>query len=127
MVAIRKWKVFIVDDELINVTLLRDVLEEQYQLSFATIALTHHERWNGDGYPAGLAGEEIPLIGRVVAVADVFDALTSGRPYKTAWELDRALEIMRKESGHHFDPQLIEAFFQVLPEILEIRQRWREH
>ncbi len=91
-----------------------------------TIALTHHERWDGGGYPEGLAGEDIPLVGRVAAVADVFDALTSGRPYKAAWALDKALDIMREESGHHFDPQLVEAFFRVLPEILVIRERWGE-
>jgi putative two-component system response regulator len=75
-----------------------------------TIARTHHERWDGSGYPAGLAGEEIPLIGRVVAICDVFDALLSVRPYKDAWTLDDALAEIRAQSGRHFDPSLVEPF-----------------
>jgi putative two-component system response regulator len=75
-----------------------------------TIARTHHERWDGSGYPAGLAGEAIPLIGRVVAICDVFDALLSVRPYKHAWTLDDALTEIRAQSGRHFDPQLVEPF-----------------
>jgi putative two-component system response regulator len=75
-----------------------------------TIALTHHERWDGSGYPAGLAGTEIPLIGRVVAICDVFDALLSVRPYKHAWTLDNALAEIRAQSGRHFDPNLVEPF-----------------
>jgi CHASE2 domain-containing sensor protein len=74
------------------------------------IALTHHERWDGSGYPAGLAGEEIPLIGRVVAICDVFDALLSVRPYKHAWTLDDTLAEIRAQSGRHFDPSLVEPF-----------------
>ena len=72
------------------------------------IALAHHERWDGSGYPAGQAGEEIPLSGRIVAVADVFDALTSQRCYKPAFAFEESLALMRKQSGRHFDPQLIE-------------------
>ena len=75
-----------------------------------TIARTHHERWDGSGYPAGLAGAEIPLIGRVVAICDVFDALLSVRPYKHAWTLDAALAEIRAQSGRHFDPSLVEPF-----------------
>jgi CHASE2 domain-containing sensor protein len=75
-----------------------------------TIALTHHERWDGSGYPAGLAGEQIPLIGRIVAICDVFDALLSVRPYKHAWTLDDALSEIRAQSGRHFDPNLVEPF-----------------
>ncbi len=75
------------------------------------IALTHHERWNGSGY-LGLKGEEIPLSGRIVAVADVFDALTSARSYKSAWTVEEALDLLRKESGHSFDPDVVEAFLQ---------------
>jgi CHASE2 domain-containing sensor protein len=70
------------------------------------IARTHHERWDGTGYPAGLAGEGIPLVGRICAVADVFDALTSPRPYKHAWTVDEALEEIAAQSGKHFDPRL---------------------
>ena len=74
------------------------------------IALTHHEHWDGSGYPHGLAGEAIPIAGRIVAVADVFDALTHERPYKTAWSPDDAITEMRTQSGRHFDPQVLEAF-----------------
>jgi HD-GYP domain-containing protein (c-di-GMP phosphodiesterase class II) len=74
------------------------------------IAASHHERWNGSGYPAGLAGEEIPLPGRIVAIADVFDALTHERPYKQAWPVDRAVAEILAQSGEHFDPALVDAF-----------------
>jgi putative two-component system response regulator len=77
------------------------------------IALTHHERWDGSGYPAGLKGEAIPMSGRIVAVADVFDALINKRPYKDAWPPDQALAEIRKQSGLHFDPQIVEAFDSV--------------
>jgi putative two-component system response regulator len=75
-----------------------------------TIARTHHERWDGMGYPAGLPGEQIPLFGRICAIADVFDALTSRRPYKEAFPLDRAIAILREGSGTHFDPRLLDLF-----------------
>jgi HD-GYP domain-containing protein (c-di-GMP phosphodiesterase class II) len=74
------------------------------------IALTHHERWDGSGYPAGLSGAAIPLAGRIVAVADVFDALTHARPYKPAWSFATAVEEMVAGSGSHFDPRVIDAF-----------------
>lgn len=91
-----------------------------------SIALTHHEKWDGSGYPNGLAGEAIPLEGRIVAIADVFDALTSVRPYKPAWPVEEALEFLRRESGRHFDPQLVELFLGILPAILEVKERWAE-
>jgi putative two-component system response regulator len=90
----------------------------------ATIAYTHHEKWDGNGYPRALKGEEIPLPGRIAAVADVFDALTSARPYKPAWKLEDALELMKTNRGAHFDPNLVDAFFDALPEVLEIRSRF---
>ena len=90
------------------------------------IALTHHEKWDGSGYPNGLKGEEIPLAGRIVAIADVFDALTSVRPYKPAWPVDEAVDLLRRESGRHFDPELVELFLGQLPLILEIKERWAE-
>jgi HD-GYP domain-containing protein (c-di-GMP phosphodiesterase class II) len=80
----------------------------------ATIALSHHEKWDGSGYPRGLAGEEIPVEGRIVAVADVFDALTSDRVYRTAYSVEHAVEMMRGQRGLHFDPQLLDAFLEVL-------------
>jgi len=76
----------------------------------ARIALTHHERWDGTGYPLGLAGEDIPLEGRITAVADVFDALSSRRPYKPAYPVDKCFEIIIEESGTHFDSQIVAAF-----------------
>ena len=90
----------------------------------ATIAHTHHEKWDGNGYPRALKGEEIPLPGRIAAVADVFDALTSARPYKPAWKLEDALDLMKTNRGAHFDPNLVDAFFDALPEVLEIRTRF---
>ena len=86
------------------------------------IALTHHEKWDGSGYPQKLKGENIPLEGRIVAIADVFDALVSVRPYKGAVPLDDALKYMYEQSGRHFDPTLIEAFKRAIPEILRIRE-----
>jgi putative two-component system response regulator len=90
------------------------------------IALTHHEKWDGSGYPAGLVGEEIPLYGRIVAVADVFDALTSERPYKPAWSLDSACNFLRENAGTHFDPKCVEAFFAGWDEVLDIHQRFQD-
>jgi putative two-component system response regulator len=90
----------------------------------ASIALTHHEKFDGSGYPQGLKGEAIPILGRVVAVADVFDALTSARPYKAAWELDRARAYLRENAGLHFDPACVDAFEQAWDEVLEIRVRY---
>lgn len=90
------------------------------------VALTHHEKWDGSGYPRGLKGDEIPIEGRIVALADVFDALTSERPYKSAWSVEATLELLHRESGKHFDPELVELFMSRLPEILEIKRQWRE-
>jgi putative two-component system response regulator len=84
------------------------------------IALTHHEKWDGTGYPQGLRGEDIPLAGRICALCDVFDALTSERPYKTAWSVEEALAEIDRLSGIDFDPRLVALFKQILPEILEI-------
>jgi len=83
------------------------------------IALTHHERWDGKGYPNGISGEQIPLCGRIVSLADVFDALVSKRCYKEAFALEIALEIMRFEDGKHFDPAVASAFFSILPNLLK--------
>jgi HD-GYP domain-containing protein (c-di-GMP phosphodiesterase class II) len=80
------------------------------------IALTHHERWDGSGYPAGLSGAAIPLVGRVVAVADVFDALTHSRPYKDAWPVADAVAEIRSQAGRQFDPDVVRAFTQVVCE-----------
>ncbi len=90
------------------------------------IALTHHEKWDGSGYPQELVGEEIPLFGRICALADVFDALTTKRPYKEAWPLDEALALITKDSGSHFDPALVDALMEMLPEILEIKETYSD-
>ncbi len=90
------------------------------------IALHHHEKWDGSGYPNKLKGEEIPLTARVVAIADVFDALTSHRPYKKAWPIEKAVALIQDSAGSHFDPQLVEAFMVALPQILEISLKYAE-
>ena len=92
----------------------------------AVIAYTHHEKWNGTGYPCGLSGEDIPLEGRITAAADVFDALTSERPYKRAFSLDEALGIIRKEAGSHFDPAVVEAFFAGIEEITQVHSEFSD-
>jgi putative two-component system response regulator len=91
-------------------------------LSMASqIALTHHERWDGSGYPIGLAGEEIPISGRIVAVADVFDALSNKRPYKPAFPIEKCFDILDEGSGTHFDPQVVQAFKNIREQIVQIR------
>jgi putative two-component system response regulator len=89
-------------------------------------ALTHHEKWDGSGYPRGLAGESIPIEGRVVAVADVFDALTSVRPYKRPWSNEEATDLIKSEAGRHFDPTVVEAFLRSLPDLLAVQKRYAD-
>ena len=96
-----------------------------FQLA-AEIAHCHHEYWDGNGYPRGLAGEDIPESARIVAIADVFDALTMKRPYKEAWPIERTLETMQAASGQQFEPRLIERFIGIMPQILEIKASWDE-
>lgn len=91
-----------------------------------SVALTHHEKWDGSGYPNGLAGDAIPIEGRIVAVADVFDALTSKRPYKEAWTVEDTMAFMKSQRGKHFEPKLITLLEQNLDEFLTIKQRWQE-
>jgi response regulator RpfG family c-di-GMP phosphodiesterase len=87
----------------------------------ATTAYEHHEKWNGTGYPRGLKGEEIHIYGRITALADVFDALGSARVYKPAWDDERIFKMFKEERGEHFDPQLVDIFFDNLEEFLKIR------
>lgn len=89
----------------------------------AIVAWQHHEKWDGTGYPQGLKGEAIHIYGRITALADVFDALSSARMYKEAWGMDRILGLIKEERGRHFDPQVVDAFFEQLPLLLEIRDR----
>jgi HD-GYP domain-containing protein (c-di-GMP phosphodiesterase class II) len=79
----------------------------QYLKGSTDIPYCHHEKWNGTGYPRGLVGEQIPLVARIFAVVDVWDALTSDRPYRKAWSKDKAIEYLRSQSGMHLDPQIV--------------------
>ncbi len=88
------------------------------------IAYTHHEKWDGSGYPQGLKGEQIPISGRLAAIADVFDALASVRPYKDAWPLERIIDYLQEQKGGHFDPNLVDLLMDNLDEIGEIRARF---
>ncbi len=92
----------------------------------AIVAYTHHEKWDGSGYPRRLKQENIPLIGRIIAVADVFDALTSARPYKDAWPVEEAVAEIWKSSGSHFDPALVVAFSKRIPEMLEVKRQFAD-
>jgi len=87
------------------------------------IALTHHEKWDGSGYPNGLSGESIPIEGRICAICDVFDALTSERPYKKAWSVEKAMMLIKEESGRHFDPSLVPLFDTILDDVLSYRSQ----
>ena len=90
------------------------------------IALSHHEKWNGSGYPNNLCGEDIPITGRIVALADVFDALTTERPYKRAWSVEDAMALLHEQSGIHFQPDLVDLFTDILDDILDIRAQHME-
>ena len=92
----------------------------------STIAITHHEKWDGTGYPLGLAGEAIPIEGRIAAVADVYDALSSKRPYKPAFPLAKCLSIMASERGHHFDPAVLDAFLNRIDEVLVYQREFAD-
>jgi putative two-component system response regulator len=101
--------------------------DESELLSMArVIALGHHEKWDGSGYPGGLQGEQIPLVGRIVALSDVFDALTSSRPYKKGWTLEAAMEYIDDNRGKHFDPHMVDLFQERLDDILAIRKQFTE-
>jgi two-component system response regulator RpfG len=92
----------------------------------ALIALGHHEKYDGSGYPNGLVGDHIPLCARIVAIADVYDALTSVRPYKSAWTSERAFEYVAAQAGRHFDPRLADAFAGMKKAVLQIQNEWRD-
>jgi response regulator RpfG family c-di-GMP phosphodiesterase len=92
----------------------------------AIVAHQHHEKWNGTGYPQGIAGEQIHIYGRITAIADVFDALASERVYKKAWELDRVIQLFKQERGHHFDPVLVDLFLNNLSEFVAIKEAYRD-
>ena len=92
----------------------------------AEIARYHHEKWDGSGYPAGLVGDGIPESARIVALADVFDALTMKRPYKEAWSIEDSMAEIRRGAGSHFEPRLANLFESILPELLRIKAEWPE-
>jgi putative two-component system response regulator len=109
----------------LGASIIGDHDNELMQMS-KEIALSHHEKWDGSGYPNGLKGEEIPLSGRIIAIADVFDALTTARPYKEAWTVEDAVKLIDENSGSHFDPSLVLVFHEVMPEILDIKEQYGE-
>jgi len=96
--------------------------EAKYLVLARQIAISHHEKWNGEGYPYKIKHENIPLAGRIVALSDVFDALTSRRPYKDPYPVDIACNIIKKESGQHFDPDIVDVFMDVMDEIIGIKK-----
>jgi putative two-component system response regulator len=100
--------------------------ESDILMTAKEIALSHHEKWDGSGYPKHLKGEEIPISGRIIMIADVFDALTTERPYKKAWSVEDAVKLINEHSGSHFDPALVTLFNQVLPSIIEIKNKYAE-
>jgi len=105
---------------------IRTSTSQQEFLEIAqTLAFTHHEKWDGSGYPSNLAGEDIPLLGRLMAIADVYDALVSDRLYKTAFPHDQAVEIIKNDSGSHFDPDLVEVFIGVADEFNNVAVQYK--
>ncbi len=107
----------------IGANILRDSPSPLIQLAH-TLALEHHEKWDGSGYPQGLKAEAITLEARIAAIADVFDALTSKRPYKDAWPTDKAFALLQEQAGKHFDPHLVELFLNLKDKILAIKQTY---
>ena len=110
------------------ITSAMDMVSEEssgYLNEARNLAYCHHEKWNGTGYPQHLAGEEIPLSARIMAVADVFDALVSRRSYKEPMTFEKAMEIIREGSGTHFDPNVVEAFLQAEDEVRKVAERHR--
>jgi putative two-component system response regulator len=91
------------------------------------VAISHHEHWDGGGYPNRLAGEDIPMVGRIVAIADVFDALTSVRPYKESWAVEDALAYLQEKSGTQFDPKLVPLFVENIDKVLAIKEQYFDH
>jgi putative two-component system response regulator len=105
---------------------IMDIQSSPLMTMAAQIALTHHERWDGTGYPLGLSGENIPLPGRITAVADVFDALSSKRPYKPAIPVEKCFQVIEEESGTHFDPRLVVAFLTARAAVIEARMEYAD-
>jgi HD-GYP domain-containing protein (c-di-GMP phosphodiesterase class II) len=108
---------------IIGASLFQDA-QSEFDAMAAEVTATHHERWDGTGYPVGLAGQDIPLWGRITAVADVYDALSCHRVYKSAWPEDEVLTEIRSQSGRQFDPEILECFFEALPNLKQIFERY---
>lgn len=117
-----EWKVMKLHSR-IGYDILNKSKSPVFQLA-AEIALNHHERWDGTGYPNGLAGEAIPESARIVAIADVFDALSMRRPYKEPWSIERIVPTLQKLEGNHLDKRLVAIFISIMPLILEIKDEW---
>ncbi|MDO9311601.1 MAG: HD domain-containing phosphohydrolase, partial [Nitrosomonas sp.] len=92
----------------------------------ASIALSHHEHWDGNGYPKQLKAASIPIEGRITAISDVFDALTTPRPYKEAWSIEKAVEYIKSKAGVQFDPQLVDLFIENIDKIIAIREQYKD-
>lgn len=108
-----------------HATIGADIIGEhgsELLITARNVALYHHEKWDGSGYPHGLKGEDIPIEARIAAICDVFDALTSPRPYKEAWPVEKAVGLLKDQAGKHFDPRLVDAFLEILPRIISYRQ-----
>jgi len=105
--------------------MLKNSHRELLQLA-ATVAYEHHEKWDGTGYPQGLKGEEIHIAGRITAIADVFDALGSERVYKKAWDDERIFDLFKEQRALHFDPKLVDIFFDNLDEFLKVREQFKD-
>jgi len=110
---------------LIGAEILANTNSELIKLAHS-VALHHHEKWDGTGYPAGIKGEAIPIEGRIVAVADVFDALTNKRPYKEAWPVDKTMDFFKEQRGKHFDPSIVDALVRELDHILQTVSQWQD-
>lgn len=117
-----EWEIMKTHSE-IGYRILRESDTPIFELA-ATIAHYHHEKWDGSGYPDGLSGESIPECARIVAITDVFDALTMLRPYKKVWSTEQAIATLRENAGKHFDPSMVEKFISIMPDILELKERW---
>ncbi|NPA55580.1 MAG: response regulator [Epsilonproteobacteria bacterium] len=100
--------------------------DNKYLKAGAIIALTHHEKFDGSGYPKGLKGDEIDVMGQIIAIADVFDALTSKRPYKDAWDTQRAFDLIKAEANKHFSPYFVEIFLNHKDKVLQIKEQYQD-
>jgi HD-GYP domain-containing protein (c-di-GMP phosphodiesterase class II) len=111
--------------EIIDLTLNTGKTNQYYEMA-KEVTMYHHEKWDGSGYPRGKKGQDIPLSARIMAVSDFFDALSTERPYKKAFPMEKTFKIMKEESGRHFDPVVLEAFFNVVDEAIELHEKMKD-